>query len=104
VFIPTESADFSVMQEFSKCRWYVIEEITAFVFYNLEVFTLCCRYAGLIVFSDVLVPRRPDFCNLTQGLQECLDGRCYRINKKCDGVLDCEDGTDEANCKHVESK
>ncbi|XP_069675686.1 CD109 antigen isoform X2 [Periplaneta americana] len=57
-------------------------------------------YAGLIVFSDVLVPRRPDFCNTSQGLQECLDGRCYRANKKCDGVLDCEDGTDEANCGH----
>ena len=66
---------------------------------SLEACVVCLRYAGLIVFSDVLVPRRTDFCNVTQGLQECLDGRCYRINKKCDGILDCEDGTDEANCK-----
>ncbi|XP_023724230.1 CD109 antigen [Cryptotermes secundus] len=56
------------------------------------------EFAGLVVFSDVLVPRRADYCNVTQGLQECLDGRCYRSNKKCDGIFDCEDGTDEANC------
>ncbi|KAJ9591586.1 hypothetical protein L9F63_001940, partial [Diploptera punctata] len=56
------------------------------------------EYAGLIVFSDVLVPRRPDFCNVSLGLSECLNGRCYRMDKKCDGVLDCEDGTDETNC------
>lgn len=66
---------------------------------NIKLNVLCYRYAGLIVFSDVLVPRRADYCNVSHGLQECLDGRCYRINKKCDGILDCEDGTDEANCK-----
>ena len=68
---------------------------------SLDACFVCLRYAGLIVFSDVLVPRRLDFCNVTQGFQECLDGRCYRINKKCDGILDCEDGTDEANCKSL---
>lgn len=45
------------------------------------------------------MPRRPDFCNLTQGYGECLNGRCYRIDKKCDGFVDCEDGTDEINCQ-----
>jgi len=74
-------------------------EYVPYIFQNVEECVLCCRYAGLIVFSDVVLPRRPDFCNATLGFQECLDGRCYRINKKCDGVLDCEDGTDEANCK-----
>ncbi|KAF6215686.1 hypothetical protein GE061_000017, partial [Apolygus lucorum] len=56
------------------------------------------EYAGLVVFSDVEITRRPEFCNRTQGLGECLDGRCFRIEKKCDGHLDCEDGTDEAGC------
>ena len=51
------------------------------------------------MFTDVVVPRRPDFCNISLGLSECLNGRCYRIEKKCDGVLDCEDGTDETNCE-----
>lgn len=34
------------------------------------------------------------------GYGECLTGRCYRLDKKCDGILDCEDGTDEINCLH----
>ncbi|CAG2055740.1 unnamed protein product [Timema podura] len=55
-------------------------------------------YMGLIVFSDVPVTRRPELCNLTSGLGECLNGRCYRIEKKCDGQFDCEDGTDESGC------
>lgn len=58
------------------------------------------EYAGLVVFSDVVVPRRLNYCNLTQGLAECLNGRCYQIYRKCDGVFDCEDGTDEAGCKY----
>ncbi|GLH02408.1 CD109 antigen [Gryllus bimaculatus] len=57
------------------------------------------EYVGLVVFSDAVVPKRPSFCNATQGFMECLNGRrCYSIKKKCDGQLDCEDGTDEANC------
>nr|CAD7260154.1 unnamed protein product [Timema shepardi] len=55
-------------------------------------------YMGLIVFSDVPVTRRPELCNITSGLGECLNGRCYRIEKKCDGQFDCEDGTDESGC------
>lgn len=57
------------------------------------------EFAGLVVFSDVEVPMRPTFCNITLGYGECLNGRCYRIEKKCDGFRDCEDGTDEAGCK-----
>lgn len=56
------------------------------------------EYIGLVVFTDAHMYRRPDNCNRSQGFEECLTGRCYRIEKKCDGVLDCEDGTDEALC------
>jgi len=55
-------------------------------------------YIGLVVFTDALIYRRPDICNRTQGYGECLSGRCYRLEKKCDGIFDCEDGTDEARC------
>lgn len=55
-------------------------------------------YIGLVVFTDTVLHRRPELCNRTQGFGECLTGRCYRLEKKCDGIFDCEDGTDEARC------
>lgn len=58
------------------------------------------EYAGLVVFTDGTVPRRHEFCNLTMGYAECLNGRCYNIRKKCDGYLDCEDASDESNCNY----
>ncbi|XP_015173319.1 PREDICTED: CD109 antigen [Polistes dominula] len=58
------------------------------------------EYIGLVVFTDAIIHRRADHCNRTQGYGECLSGRCYRLDKKCDGVFDCEDGTDEARCVH----
>ena len=54
---------------------------------------------GIVVFSDVLLPRRPGYCNMSQGFGECLSGRCYRLDLKCNGRFDCEDGTDESGCK-----
>ncbi|XP_014293821.1 CD109 antigen [Halyomorpha halys] len=56
------------------------------------------EYAGLIIFTDVDIPRRIDYCNRSLGLMDCLNGRCYRIEERCNGILNCDDGTDEANC------
>jgi len=30
---------------------------------------------------------------------ECNDGSCIPINRLCNGIIDCEDGADEANCE-----
>ncbi|XP_034950028.1 CD109 antigen [Chelonus insularis] len=56
------------------------------------------EYIGLVVFTDAFIYRRSDFCNRSLGLDECLNGKCYRLEKKCDNVVDCEDGSDEARC------
>lgn len=57
------------------------------------------EYVGLVVFSDVELPRRQTPCNASLGYGECLNGRCYRLDKRCDWIRDCDDGTDEAGCK-----
>ena len=59
------------------------------------------EFVGLVVFSDVEVSHRPNYCNASEGYSECLNGRCYRSDKKCDGYFDCEDRTDEAGCKNL---
>ncbi|KAL4122063.1 hypothetical protein QTP88_014463 [Uroleucon formosanum] len=56
------------------------------------------EFAGVVVFTDVILPRRMTLCNKTLGYAECLSGRCYLANRKCDGHIDCDDGTDEALC------
>lgn len=58
------------------------------------------EYAGLVVFSDFELTRRHTLCDPSQGLGECLSGRCYSLNKRCDYFNDCEDGTDEAGCNY----
>ncbi|CAG5055792.1 unnamed protein product [Parnassius apollo] len=62
------------------------------------------EYAGLVVFSDVELTRRPGSCAAAQGLAECLDGGCFPLDKRCDGVADCADRTDEAGCSHDDSR
>lgn len=57
------------------------------------------RFAGVVVFTDVVLPLRVTLCNRTLGQAECLNGQCYMANRKCDGHHDCSDGTDEALCK-----
>ncbi|XP_072379728.1 CD109 antigen [Diabrotica undecimpunctata] len=58
------------------------------------------EYAGLVVFSDFALPRRRSLCNITNGYGECLNGQCYRLQKRCDFYRDCEDGTDESGCNY----
>lgn len=62
------------------------------------------RFAGVVVFTDVILPLRKTSCNSTLGYAECLSGRCYLADRKCDGHFDCDDGTDEALCKILLSK
>lgn len=40
------------------------------------------EYAGLVIFTDGVVPRRSEYCNLTLGYAECLNGRCYDVRKR----------------------
>lgn len=40
--------------------------------------------AGLLVFTDGVVSRRPESCNETAGLLPCLDGnQCYNLTERC---------------------
>ncbi|CAO1404502.1 unnamed protein product [Diamesa hyperborea] len=89
-------------------RWYSHEgNPDELVYYPSSTFGIDANrtfeYVGLVVFTDGIIPRRPDNCNITSGYAECLNGRCYRIEKKCDGYFDCEDGADEAGCDYHNS-
>lgn len=80
-----------------KHSWYSHEgNADELVYYPSSTFGIDANrtfeYSGLVVFTDGVVPRRPDNCNITLGYGECLNGRCYRIDKKCDGFAECEDG------------
>jgi hypothetical protein len=50
------------------------------------------------IFTDVNIQAIQTAC-AQFGLSQCTDGSCYPTPLKCNGVLDCRDGSDEANCK-----
>lgn len=38
-----------------------------------------------------------------EGLFACNNGQCVRSDAKCNGVNDCADESDEADCKGIET-
>jgi len=56
--------------------------------------------SGMQIFTDVNVQAIQTAC-IQFGLMQCTDGSCYPPQLRCDGVLYCRDGSDEANCKEL---
>ncbi|CAF4090363.1 unnamed protein product [Rotaria sp. Silwood2] len=52
---------------------------------------------GVQIFTDVNIKAIQTKCNQF-GLFQCTDGSCYPSQLKCNGILDCRDGSDEVNC------
>lgn len=61
------------------------------------------KLSGLEIFSDMNLTDVPEeldsVCNASLGLSRCPNGQCFESYKRCDGIVDCQDGYDEAGCK-----
>ena len=56
----------------------------------------------ILIFTDfVFVPQTPFTrqCNISAGLFPCLHKDCFTEEQRCNGIRDCNDGLDEANCR-----
>ena len=56
---------------------------------------------NLFVLTDYVdIPKmyRAEECNSTEGFYSCIVEGCYTEYQICDGLRDCEDGSDETNC------
>ncbi|XP_043206412.1 CD109 antigen-like [Amphibalanus amphitrite] len=54
--------------------------------------------AGLVVFTDARVESVPGTEDCFEGEARCLSRGCYNVTRRCDGVSDCGDHSDEIGC------
>ncbi|CAF0729389.1 unnamed protein product [Didymodactylos carnosus] len=57
---------------------------------------------GLQLFTNIEIKAIQTACTQS-GLFQCNDGNCYAPPLRCNAVIDCRDGADEANCNYTRS-